>query len=482
MIKKRAISLLLAFVMICSTCLFSASAETISTQPIDTEALKQELQQNIANVLAQSGGELYTPLATGDQASYGLAQIPSGQMLLHQGNSVTTGSTPYMGYFSASNTLHTWVFEEYITGSYIVRPVSQSSLCLTVNASTGNVSLQPFSWQIEQYWSPITYGDGVRLLTNSSASAVSGKYLDTSSVSTSGTVYGMIPYSQLHGLSALYQYGAVIQKNTTKTLSPPTYSNSATYDFSPWTGYTSSNPNLCTVSSDGVISAWNTGATSVLVTNSIMQYTYTCPITIVDGYASMNVNTVYELSSYTVNDSASEYLSYLESSLSLFENEFYISASTSTMGSTANLDGNNCADVHSSNMVMCSADPCGANAKCSDIHHRSALRLLWADVGNVPSGTYLVRYVNHVMCYYNSSDGRHYGVNGLTYSYGDDAIVTKTSSDVIRTTRHEISHWFGALDNDCNHLYSCMMSSSNENGNWCVNCYNKIVQARASRP
>ncbi|MBQ7337553.1 MAG: hypothetical protein IJW40_03755 [Clostridia bacterium] len=480
--KKRMLCIVLAFVMVCSACLFSASAETVNTQPIETEALKQEIQQNIAAALAESGGELYTPLATGDRAFYGLARIPNGQMLLHQGSSVTTGSTPYMGYFSASNTLHTWVFEEYITGSYIVRPVNQSSLCLTVNATTGAVSLQPFASQIEQYWSPITYGDGVRLMTNSSASAVSMKYLDASSVSTSGTVYGMIPQINLSDLTAIYQYGTVIQKGSSKTLSAPIYSNAATYDFSPWVGYTSNNSNICSVSQSGVVTGHQVGTAEVMVSNAIMQASYTCPITIVDGNTTMDVNVVYELSSYTVNDSTSEYLNYLESSLSLFENEFYISASTSSMGSTPNLDGNDCADVHSSNMTMCSADPCGANERCSDIHHRSSLRLLWADVGNVPSGTYLVRYVNHAMCYYDSEDERHYGVNGLTYSYGDDAIVTKTSSDVIRTTRHEISHWFGALDDDCNHLYRCMMSSSTENGNWCVNCYNRIVQARASKP
>lgn len=478
---KKTISLFLAFVMICSTCLFSASAEAINAQQLNAEQQIQQIQQAVADAIATSGGELYMPTATGDTATYGLACIPNGQVLLHQGSSATTGSSPYTGYFSPSNTMFAWVFSEYIPGSYRISPVSQQDLYLTVDPSSGSVSLQGLSYDPGQFWSPITYGDGIRLLTNSSASGISGKYLDASSVSTSGTVYGMIPFSQLYGLSALYQYGAVVQKNTTKTLSAPTYSNYATYDFSPWVSYTPGNPNLCTVSSDGVVSAWNTGAATVLVTNSIMQYTYTCPITIVDGNAPMDVNVVYELSSYTVNDSASEYLSYLGSSLSLFESEFYISASTSTMGSTANLDGNNCADVHSSNMIMCSANPCGADVNCSDIHHRSALRLLWADVGNVPSGTYLVRYVNHAMCYYDSSDGNHIGVNGLTFLYGDDAIVTKTSSDVIRTTRHEISHWFGALDNDCNHLFSCMMSSD-EDANWCVNCYNNIVQARASRP
>ena len=79
---KRTLSLFLAFVMICSTCLFSASAETINAQQINAEQQIQQIQQAVADAIATSGGELYMPTATGDTATYALAAIPNGAVLV----------------------------------------------------------------------------------------------------------------------------------------------------------------------------------------------------------------------------------------------------------------------------------------------------------------------------------------------------------------------------------------------------------------
>ena len=320
---KRTLSLFLAFVMICSTCLFSASAETINAQQINAEQQIQQIQQAVADAIATSGGELYMPTATGDTATYGLAGIPSGIMLLHPASNSLEIGLPSTGYLLSSNPQqYQWIFTEYIPGSYRISPASHPNLYLTVNTSTGEVTFQTISTAPEQFWSPITYGEGIRLLTNSSASGISGKYLDASSVSTSGTVYGMIPSSDLFGLSALYQYGAVIQKNTSKTLLPPTYSNAATHDFSPWINYTSSNPSICTVSSDGVVSALNVGAATILVTNSIIQYTYTCPITVVEENATLRIGIAYEFWANPTLSSSAGYIDEFDTAFSLFESEF----------------------------------------------------------------------------------------------------------------------------------------------------------------
>ena len=68
-------------------------------------------------------------------------------------------------------------------------------------------------------------------------------------------------------------------------------------------------------------------------------------------------------------------------------------------------------------------------------------------------------------------------VAGLTAGSDNDVIVTLLSSNVQRTTCHELSHCFGAKDKVCISSQSCVMTyGSNVYNVWCAQCQHDIIE------
>ena len=107
---------------------------------------------------------------------------------------------------------------------------------------------------------------------------------------------------------------------------------------------------------------------------------------------------------------------------------------------------------------------CGANVDCRTIHHKSAPRLL--DI-NRSSEYYTCRFVDFVVCSYDTEKGVHDGYGGMSNSQ-KDIVVSTTQDNLNRYIMHEISHCFGARDSVCNPNQECCMNLTGDG--WCDVC------------
>ena len=117
---------------------------------------------------------------------------------------------------------------------------------------------------------------------------------------------------------------------------------------------------------------------------------------------------------------------------------------------------------------MCNEN-CGTASSCRTTHHKSASYFLYILTSNAYK---VIRFVDYKICTYKSSG--HIAVNGLTDEVGGyNIIVTNRSSNIMRTTCHELSHLVGAVDDVCSSPI-CTMSGGDYYNVWCTTCASYI--------
>ena len=115
---------------------------------------------------------------------------------------------------------------------------------------------------------------------------------------------------------------------------------------------------------------------------------------------------------------------------------------------------------------------CDNNADCKEKHHKAGYHFLYV---HETSSTKVFRYVDFAICR-TPSGGSHGSINGAAVA-NKNIIVTLQSSNIQRTTSHELSHWIGANDNVCVSGQSCVMTyGSNVYNLWCTQCKKDIVE------
>jgi len=141
--------------------------------------------------------------------TYYIIEMNDGYMLTSP-SSGTFSRTRYAN--SGSNDVRKWIFTEDNDGNYIVYSNTDKAKCLTVNPSTGNVSLSNYTASKYQKWKMYYSGNGNALSSMATDSPVYGYKLviNSTSCSVSNTTFTpvgffdvswYVPVSTLHILS-----------------------------------------------------------------------------------------------------------------------------------------------------------------------------------------------------------------------------------------------------------------------------------------
>lgn len=158
---------------------------------------------------------------------------------------------------------------------------------------------------------------------------------------------------------------------------------------------------------------------------------------------------------------------YLNTAETLLENEFDIYL-TRLFASTSTALNERAGCTRGSSSLCDSV--CGAVSSCATLHHKNATHFLYCMDSYDAK---IFRFVDFKLCRY--SGGNHGEVYGMASGDDSDIIVSLTAPYIQRTVLHELSHWFGARDNDCVDGQPCVMRySSPVDNRWCDNCEEAI--------
>jgi len=129
------------------------------------------------------------------------------------------------------------------------------------------------------------------------------------------------------------------------------------------------------------------------------------------------------------------------------------------------------------NQGCSSARGCGANADCLTRHHRSSGHFIHVNRGTMTRPHF--KFVDYRLCWLNTRTLEHSDtVNGLALLSSDTVIISSRSDNIRRTTAHEISHLFGAVDGQCHGVEPCVMRLGNEFDRWCALHRNQVLAGR----
>ena len=124
--------------------------------------------------------------------------------------------------------------------------------------------------------------------------------------------------------------------------------------------------------------------------------------------------------------------------------------------------------------MNCAEPACGPNAQCHNVHHRSLVSPLYANLNNRLSPRSF-RFVNFPMCGIHA--GSHiFPLGAATGVLGMDMIVSELSPRIRVVIAHEISHLLGARDGDCPTSGTlCVMNPGTAlHDVWCNPCRQRI--------
>lgn len=192
--------------------------------------------------------------------------------------------------------------------------------------------------------------------------------------------------------------------------------------------------------------------------------------------AAASVNTrIYRHDYYSVSynsemdETWSTLAAYLDTAETLLYNNFNINLDRLFASSSSALNQRD--GCTRGDSVICSTS-CGALSTCYNNHHKAGYYFLdQADASDAK----VFRFVDFAICRYKTSSSVHGEIYGAASGDDSDIIVSLCSPTVQRTTVHELSHWYGARDNQCVSGQDCVMRYGTSVYNkWCDNCEEDI--------
>ena len=160
---------------------------------------------------------------------------------------------------------------------------------------------------------------------------------------------------------------------------------------------------------------------------------------------------------------------YLDSAESILDSKFDISLDRLYAVSSSALNQRD--GCTRSVSLICNTN-CGTLSSCKDLHHKSGNHFLYvSDAGNAK----IFRFVNYIICRYNTSTLQHQTLVGMASNDDSDAMVSIRANSILWATVHELSHWYGAHDFQCVDGQECVMRyGSTVYNKWCDNCADDI--------
>ncbi len=403
--------------------------------------------------------------------TYYIAEMNNGYMLTSP-SSGTFSKTLYHSGDSTSHYYQKWIFTDTADGYYTVYSNTDPSKCLTVNPSTKAVTLSAYSGSQYQKWKMYYASGGNALQCVSSDSSVNGSKLviNWTSCQVSNSTYtpvGFIDVTWYVPCTAISIRDMAVAIGENYSSYTPTYTpTNSNCNGNNWLTYASSNTTVCTINSSGIVSGLSLGVSTITVTNKITRVSGSFTVCVLP-LVTYDARLFYD--SGTTQSASTLELVY-KSAIKDIRRAYCIEFNLMSTAESSLLNGNSCPNTTSSN--ICNST-CGSVSSCSSLHHKSASRLLSLLQNN---GYYTYRLVSHAICTY--SDSSHYGIVGLGYRPGKNAITSLESTpNLTRSIQHELTHNLGGSHDTCISTQKCVLHG--DYGYWCDNCRAAILDGRS---
>ncbi len=186
------------------------------------------------------------------------------------------------------------------------------------------------------------------------------------------------------------------------------------------------------------------------------------------AYMTLNARILYDT---TCTLTSFEMTSAYNEAIPAFLDEFNIEFNLTSVAYSADLDVDS--SCYSQNINDICTAACGLTYFCNTSHHKSAYRL---NLEATSSYYYTYRLLGYAVCRYDSSQEEQYkhdAIVGAAKINGKNACTsTITTSNLIRSIQHELTHNLGGTHDNCAEGELCVLK--NNVGYWCSSCREAI--------